>query len=110
MTNLAAGLLHARVLSVLKQAKETGYQATRPWIIRAAGFSEKSGTFSKAMNYGRIEALNCNGMLAAGWVEKKEEVYLITEAGVAMLEKYLSVNGPLPELKDKDECTNLRYK
>jgi hypothetical protein len=95
------------------------------WIVETCGFSELSGTFRKAMNYGPIKALGVfpkkkeSAMVLAGWVKKKElwigqglkeKVYWITDAGETALKEYLSVNGPLPELKGKDECTNWRYK
>jgi hypothetical protein len=106
---------------VLKALRDAGAALSRPEIAERAGFTGKSGTVTRAMNgipEGSSSGKRQRGLIDLGYVERKEmktgggsaqTVYTITDGGLRALNEYLSTDD-LGELKDKEQCTNQRYK
>lgn len=95
---------------------------TRPNLGVRAGYTAISGTVTRALNGIRAGSSSGDphpGLLALGLVEevivdvdgRSEVNYRATTKGVGAYSAYIAkLNGALPEVRDKEVCTNDRYK
>lgn len=94
----------------------------RDVLAAKAGYTAISGSITRALNGIREGSSSGDahlGLLALKYVEElefeldggiKETNYRITPAGIAAFRAYELAVGKLPPLRDKETCTNDRYK
>lgn len=130
-TTDSAGIIlrapQARVLAPLIPAYPEDHVSEWPLINRAqlgvrAGYTAISGTVTRALNGIRPGSSSGDahpGLLALKLVEEvmvdiegRQEVnYRATAEGIRVYKAYLaSLGGELPKVRDKEACTNDRYK
>jgi hypothetical protein len=115
----------ARVLRALVPADHDSDPSDWPLLTRAllgqrAGFTEKSGSVTRALNGIRAGSSSGDahaGLVALGYVETVdidldgvvEVSYRATRAGVAAYLAFLASGGELPPVRDAASATNRRY-
>lgn len=125
-TDLSLRTPQARILAALMPEYPEDPVSEWPVVTRAqlgvrAGYTAISGTVTRALN--GIKAGSSSGdphpgLLAREMVEEvilliedvKEVNYRATARGVAAYQEYLKDHPALPVVRDKDSCTNDRYR
>lgn len=126
-SDLSLRLPQVRVLAALVPAYPDDPISEWPLVTRArlgarAGCSPGSGTITRALDGIRAGWTHGSkphpGLLARGLVEVvrididgiSETNYRMTTAGLAAYRRHLADRGTLPQVKDRETCTNDRYR
>jgi hypothetical protein len=115
-------LPQARILQALLPVAGATPSLSRAELCKKVGYTAISGTITRALNgirAGGSSGKPYPGLLERGLVEvvrvdlggHVEVNYRITAAGVAAYQAHVAVTGgKLPEVKDRETCTNDRYR